>query len=100
MPANQSPELLLALGQAVRALRLARGITQEQLAEAAGLPCPMRTTTSRREPSLPEPEPGSKGRVHQLGRVSRGYAEPQSPLPESPRIRVAHQSSSCSMRTG
>ena len=37
MPANQSPELPLALGQAVRALRLARGITQEQLAEAAGL---------------------------------------------------------------
>jgi transcriptional regulator with XRE-family HTH domain len=37
MPANQSPELLVALGQAVRDRRRDRGLTQEQLAESAGL---------------------------------------------------------------
>lgn len=37
MAADAYPQALLALGRAVRTLRLARGLTQEGLAEAAGL---------------------------------------------------------------
>lgn len=37
MVADPSPRALIALGRAVRTLRLARGLTQEGLAEAAGL---------------------------------------------------------------
>ena len=37
MPTDASSEVLVALGRAVRTLRLGRGFSQEQLAEAAGL---------------------------------------------------------------
>ena len=37
MPVESSPDVLLALGQAVRALRLERGFSQERLAEESGL---------------------------------------------------------------
>ena len=37
MPADGQPEVLLALGRAVRTVRLRRGMSQERLSEAAGL---------------------------------------------------------------
>ena len=37
MPKDASPEVLVALGRAVRALRLAREFSQERLAEESGL---------------------------------------------------------------
>jgi transcriptional regulator with XRE-family HTH domain len=37
VPTVASPEVLVALGRAVRTLRLARDFSQERLAEAAGL---------------------------------------------------------------
>lgn len=37
MPATERPAVLIALGRAVRNLRVARGLTQERLAEASGL---------------------------------------------------------------
>lgn len=37
MPVTPSPDVLLALGHAIRALRLERGLSQERLAEASGL---------------------------------------------------------------
>lgn len=37
MPVTPSPDVLIALGHAIRALRLERGFSQERLAEESGL---------------------------------------------------------------
>ena len=37
MPQSDRPELLVAFGQAVRRLRIARGLSQERLAEDVGI---------------------------------------------------------------